>query len=186
LLKAEKGRITMPLKPFRILALVTALVLAPTGTLQAARSDQATPEEVVQKVQEAVLYLAEAGEAGLAKFRGKGSDYVWKDTYVFVSDCDRGVLLAHPIMPEREGQPIAAGPTYDGVTAAWRAVAQCEAGRKPGGGWFEYPFPKPGAREPSRKISYVLAVPGTPYVVGAGVYDEKTTLDELEAVSGRR
>jgi hypothetical protein len=38
----------------------------------------------------------------------------------------------------------------------------------------------------SRKISYVLAVPGTPYVVGAGVYDEEITLDELEAVSGRQ
>jgi cytochrome c len=175
----------MPLKPFRILALVTALV-APTGTLQAAGPDQATPEEVVQKVREAVLYIAEAGEAGLAKFRGKGSRYVWKDTYVFASDCDRSILLAHPIMPEREGQPIAAGPTYRGVTAAWRASAQCEAGQKPGGGWFEYPFPKPGAREPSRKISYMLAVPGTPYVVGAGVYDEEKALDELEAVSGRR
>jgi hypothetical protein len=93
-----------------------------------------------------VLYLAEAGEAGLAKFRGKGSDYVWKDTYVFVSDCDKSILLAHPIRPEREG------------SRSWRASAQCEAGRKPGGGWFEYPFPKPGAREPSRKISYVLAV----------------------------
>jgi hypothetical protein len=31
-----------------------------------------------------------------------------------------------------------------------------------------------------------LAVPGTPYVVGTGVYDEKTTPDELEAISGRR
>jgi cytochrome c len=172
----------MPLSPFRVLALVTALVV-PSSTLQAAGPEQATPQEVVQKVQEAVLYLAEAGEAGLAKFRGKGSDYVWKDTYIFVSDCDKSILLAHPIMPEREGQPIAAGPTYGGVTAAWRASAQCEAGRKPGGGWFEYPFPKPGATEPSRKISYVLAVPETPYVVGAGVYDEETTLTELEAVS---
>ena len=54
------------------------------------------------------------------------------------------------------------------------------------GGWFEYPFSRPDAREPSRKISYVLAVPETPYVVGAGVYDEEITLDELEAVSGQR
>jgi cytochrome c len=104
--KAE-GRITMPLSPFWVLALVTALVV-PSSTLQAAGPEQATPQEVVQKVQEAVLYLAEAGEAGLAKFRGKGSDYVWKDTYIFVSDCDKSILLAHPIMPEREGQPIAA------------------------------------------------------------------------------
>ena len=112
----------MPLKPFRLVVLVTALVLAPTGTLQTAGSDQATPEEVVQKVREAVLYLAEAGEAGLTKFRGKGSVYVWKDTYVFVSDCDRGVLLAHPIMPEREGQPIAAGPSYGGVRGRRRRL----------------------------------------------------------------
>ena len=30
----------------------------------------------------------------------------------------------------------------------------------------------------------MLAVPGTPYVVGAGVYDETVTLEQLQAVSG--
>ena len=30
----------------------------------------------------------------------------------------------------------------------------------------------------------MLAVPGTSYVVGAGVYDETVTLGELEALSG--
>ena len=85
-------------------------------------------------------------------------------------------------MPERDGRPIADGPTYGGVTAARRADAQCAAARKPGGGWFEYPFPKPGEERPSRKVAYMLAVPGTPYVVGAGVYDETVTLEQLRAV----
>jgi predicted small secreted protein len=149
-----------------------------------AQRDHATPEEVVAKVREAARYLAETGEKGLARFKGKGSEYVWKDTYVFVSDCDKRTIVAHPIMPERDGKPIAAGPTYGGITAAQRADAQCAAARKPGGGWFEYPFPKPGEKEPSRKVTYMLAVPGTPYVVGAGVYDETATLEQLQAVSG--
>ena len=86
-------------------------------------------------------------------------------------------------MPERDGRPIADGPTYGGVTAARRADSQCEAAREPGGGWFAYPFPKPGEERPSRKVTCMLAVPGTPYVVGAGVYDEKVSLGELEALS---
>ena len=149
-----------------------------------ARQDHATPEEVVAKVREAARYLAETGEKGLARFKGKDSEYVWKDTYVFVSDCDKRTTVAPPTMPERDGKPIAAGPTYGGVTAAQRADAQCAAARKPGGGWFEYPFPKPGEERPSRKVTYMLAVPGTPYVVGAGVYDETVTLEQLRAVSG--
>jgi cytochrome c len=174
----------MPQKSLRLSVLALALLLSSAGALQAAGRGHAGPEEVVAKVREAARHLTETGEKGLARFKGKGSEYVWKDTYVFVSDCDKRTIVAHPIMPERDGKPIAQGPTYGGVTAAQRADAQCEAARKPGGGWFEYPFPKPGERQPSRKVTYMLAVPGTPYVVGAGVYDETVTLEQLQAVSG--
>jgi hypothetical protein len=181
--RLDKDENTMPL---RLLILAFAMLLGPAGALQAAGPGHATPEEVVGKVREAARYLAEAGGEGLARFKGKGSEYVWKDTYVFVSDCNKRTIVAHPTMPERDGKPIAAGPAYGGVTAAQRADAQCEAARKPGGGWFEYPFPKPGEEQPSRKVTYMLAVPGTPYVVGAGVYDETVTLEQLRAVSGEQ
>ena len=154
---------------------------APQAT---ARQDHATPEEVVAKVREAARYLAETGEKGLARFKGKGSEYVWKDTYVFVSDCDKRTTVAHPTMPERDGRPIAQGPTYGGVTAAQRADEQCAAARKSGGGWFAYPFPKPGEGRPSRKVTYMLAVPGTPYAVGAGVYDETAKVEDLDRLAG--
>jgi hypothetical protein len=36
----------------------------------------------------------------------------------------------------------------------------------------EYDFPKPGETQATRKVSYLLAAQGTPYVVGAGIYDE--------------
>jgi len=154
------------------------------GALVGARaaSDRATAEEVVQKVRAAAAVLAREGERGLAEFRGKTSPFVWKDTYVFVSNCNTGVLLAHPFQPERQGQLIAAGPSYGGVTAADRANGQCTAARQPGGGWYEYPFPKPGETVPARKITYLMSVDGQPYIVGAGIYDDTTTLDELRKI----
>jgi cytochrome c len=164
------------------LSLVAFGVLS-AATLAAAEGERATAEEVVHKVKQAATVLAEEGEAGLTSFRGPQSSYVWKDTYVFVSDCDRGIILANPFQPEREGKRIADGPTYGGVTAAARAEAQCAAARQPGGGWWIYPFPGPGRAEPVRKVSYVLMVPGRPWIVGAGVYDETTPIEEFEAVS---
>ena len=57
------------------------------------------------------------------------------------------------------------------------------SGPTPGGGWYAYPFPKPGAGEPSRKVSYLLPVPGTTWIVGAGVHDENDTIEELTQIS---
>ena len=145
---------------------------------------QATAEEVVAKVREAVALLSREGENGLANFRKLQSPFVWKDSYVFVADCERGIILAHPYQPEREGRPIAAGPTYAGVTAAERASAQCAAARRPGGGWWAYRFPEPGTPNVVRKVSYLLMVPGRRWIAGAGVYDATTPIKDFEAITG--
>src|SRR3954467_15256501 len=85
--------------PPKLLALTAAAVLGLAGAVQAGGPGHATPEEVVAKVREAARYLAEAGGEGLARFKGRGSEYVWKDTYVFVADCDKRTIVAHPTMP---------------------------------------------------------------------------------------
>jgi signal transduction histidine kinase len=61
----------------------------------------------------------------------------------------------------------------------------CEAAQRPQGGWVEYLWPKPGEQVLSRKISYVKAVEGSPYIVVAGVYDEDATIEELQQISGQ-
>jgi signal transduction histidine kinase len=168
----------------RYLAALALAILVPAATAgHAAEPGAATAEEVVAKVKAAAAELQDGGDAALARFRGKDSAHVWKDSYVFVSDCGQGILVAHPFQPEREGQKIAAGPAYGGVTAAEREQAQCSAAERPGGGWYAYPFPKPGADGTARKISYLLAVPGRPWIVGAGIYDQDTPLDQLERLS---
>lgn len=166
------------------LARGAVLLVLLTGLSSGTRAQElATPQEAVQKVRAAARLLASEGDAALDKLRGKQSEFVWKDSYVFVSSCDTGLMVVHPFQPEREGKKIADGPAYGGVTAAQRAEAQCEAARKAGGGWYAYPFPRPGATEPARKVSFLMSVNGHPYIVGAGVYDQDVSIEQLEAIS---
>ena len=69
------------------------------------------------------------------------------------------------------------------MTAAQRAEAQCAAARKPGGDWWAYNFSRPGATRPTRKVSYMMMVPGRTWLVGAGVYDRNTPIEQFEAIS---
>ena len=49
---------------------------------------------------------------------------------------------------------------------------------------MEYNFPKPGETQAERKVSYLLAAQGTPYVVGAGIYDATATIEDLDKLTG--
>jgi hypothetical protein len=167
----------------RLLVGALAVGLGFVGAMPAGAEEAATPAEVAAKVRAAAALLAEQGEPGLAAIQDRNGPFVFKDSYVFASDCGAGIILAHPVQPERNGQLIAAGAAYGGVSAAERAEAQCTVGTAPGGGWFAYPFPKPGSAEPSRKVSYLLPVPGTSWIVGAGVHDETATIEALTRVS---
>ena len=91
-------------------ALALGFVLACVGNARA-EEDRATPQEVIQRVQQAVQHLAKSGEAGLATFSSKNATSVWKDSYTFVVSCEGGtaVGLANPVRPE-SGQPTSTRP----------------------------------------------------------------------------
>jgi hypothetical protein len=63
--------------------LAIGFVLACVGTARADQ-DRATPEEVIQRVQQAAQDLATSGETGLATFSSKNATSVWKASYTFV------------------------------------------------------------------------------------------------------
>ena len=167
-------------------ALAVGFILACAGSA-GAQQDHATPQEVVQRVQQAAQAIAKQGEAGLAIYSSKNDISVWKDSYVFVLSCAEGspVIAAHPVRPELKGKPLAQVLAFGPRPGEQMAADNCAAGRKPHGGWGEYNFPKPGGTQPERKVSYFLAAQGTPYVAGAGVYDATTKIEDLEKVSGK-
>jgi signal transduction histidine kinase len=160
------------------LALALSIVAVPRVT---AGQDRATPQEVVAKVREAANTPSKTGE--VAQFNQKQSPWVWKDTYIFVHDCDKKVLVAHPIRADLMGQPMTSIKDTRGKVLYPDPAELCKAARKPSGVWIEYWWAKPGEKEGSRKVSYHLGAQGTPYVVAAGVYDDKATIAELSKLA---
>ena len=163
-----------------IFVVVAALPIVALSSV-AVEQDKATAREVVAKIREAARTLSRTHD--LAPFNRKQGPWVWKDTYVFVVDCDKKVIVAHPIKPELVGQDYASLKDTKGKNVfpeGW-----CDAAKKPAGVWVEYWWPKPGQTDGSRKLSYSLAAKGTPYVVGAGIYDDKATIADLSKLTGK-
>jgi hypothetical protein len=143
--------------------------------------DKATAEEVVAKVKEAASALSKTGD--VTQFNQKQSPWVWKDTYIFVHDCDKKTLAAHPLRADLIGQQMTSVKDTRGKTLYPDPAGLCDAAKKPSGVWIEYWWAKPGEKEGSRKVSYHLAAKGTPYIVAAGVYDDKATIAELSKLT---
>jgi cytochrome c len=142
----------------------------------------ATAEEVVSKVRAAARFLHDKGTSGYADFNQKDSKWVWKDSYVFVYDCRKDRMIAHPMRPDLVGKPIMQVTDNSGK---YIFKELCKAGNEARGGWVEYSWPKPGAGRLSRKVSYALAADisfAAGIQVSAGIYDEGITLPELEKV----
>jgi signal transduction histidine kinase len=170
------------MKSSKIFAGVTMGLLSVGLCTVAVGQDHATAQEVVAKVREAASTLSKTGD--VAQFQQKQAPWVWKDTYIFVEDCAKKVQAAHPIKPELVGTDFVSLKDAKGKTVF--PADFCDAAKKPSGVWFEYWWPKPGEKEGSRKIAYGLSAKGTPYVVAAGVYDDKATIAELSKLSSKK
>jgi cytochrome c len=160
---------------------VALLTLAPCTI--AVGQDHATAQEVVAKVREAATTLSKGGD--LAQFNQKSGPWVWKDTYIFIQDCSKKVMAAHPIKAEMIGQDLASvKDAKTGKSIYPDSAAYCKSVQdSPSGDWGEYWWPKPGETAPSRKITYHLAAKGTPYIVNAGIYSDTATVKELAKLS---
>src|SRR5208282_5357884 len=165
--QAERRRFHM--KSSKIFAGVTIALLSVSLCSVAVGQDHATAQDVVAKVREAATTLSKTGD--VKPFDERQGSWVWKDTYIFIYDCDKKVMAAHPIKPEMIGQDITSvKDAKTGKSIYPDSAAYCkEVQDSPSGLWGDYWWPKPGEKEPSRKITYHLSAKGTPYIVNAGI-----------------
>lgn len=153
-------------KIFRLLA-VMLMILAVAGIAWA--EEKATKEECVAKVKEAAQMMKDAGvEATLAKINDPKGPFVWKDTYVFCINGENKLVTAHPVQPNLIGKNLPALKDVDGKMFFAEFI---NVGMGKGEGWVSYKWPKPNEKEPSPKITYVLRVPGQPFIICAGIYE---------------
>jgi hypothetical protein len=168
----------------KIFAGVAAALASVALCAVAVGQDHATAKEVVAKVKEAAGTLSKTGD--LAQFNQNPSSWVWKDTYIFVLDCDKMTNAAHPMRPDIRNSGMSSIKDPKGNSIFPNPKGICEAAREPSGTWVEYWWAKPGEKEGSRKVTYLLGAKGTPYVAAAGVYDDKATIAELSKLSSEK
>ncbi len=159
-------------KSFRTCALffLMLFVLVP----YALADNEATTDEVYNLTLKAFGVVENLGEESLPAFNDPKGEFVFKNTYVVVINCSTGRTVTHPFVLDKV-KDIDMYKNY-----AWFAP-MCEAGKAPSGQWVEYQWPKPGKKEPSRKISFVINVPNTPYSLVSGIYSDTVPVSELNA-----
>jgi len=168
---------------FVLITLTLATLVVSSAPLRAAE-DRATAQEVIAKVRQAASELSKTHN--VIQFNSRTGQWVWKDTYIFVVDCDKMVNAAHPVRGDLRGLPMQVIKDARGNAVYPDPAAFCEAARKPAGIWTEYWWVKTDQTQGSRKISYHLGAEGTPFVVAAGIYDEKLTIAQLSKLSSKR
>ena len=149
-----------------------------------AQSDKDTAREVIKLVNNAADFLSEKGKAGVEEFKDKDGRFVKEDIYVYVGNCDKNTAVAHPFKSEIVGKDLS---NLQDPKGNYFALEMCmvKKERPQKGGWIEYWWPKPGEGEPTRKVSYVKQVPGTPYHAVAGFWTESKSVEELNSLAGK-
>lgn len=137
-----------------------------------AQEDAATKEECVAKVTEVAERIKAEGFDAVAALIKPEGPYVWKnDGYVFCLDSKGGKFLAHPFLP----QQMMNRPMLDMTDTNGKAFIKemLEVANKEGKGWVTYMSRRRGFRETQLKKAYLLKVPDTKVLVGAGYFPKQ-------------
>jgi hypothetical protein len=155
---------------------IMALAAESEAKCVATEKDKPTPQQIIDKVKEGAALVAKDGRAAFGKFRGKDSPFIFAGTYIWIHD-NQGTMQMHPVKPKMETRPLLGLKDTNGK-AFFVDMNKVAA---EGGGWVDYMWPKPGAKEPSLKVSYVMEAKhgDEVFVVGCGVYD--LTLEQIKA-----
>ena len=130
-----------------------------------------TPELCKAKVKAAAALLKADGDAALEKIKDANGEFRFAggEGYIWVHNLD-GIMVMHPIKPALDGKGLL---DMRDVNNVYLFVAMNELVEDKGEGWVPYSWPKPGQKDSSPKVSYVVLVErgDTNYVVGSGLYD---------------
>lgn len=124
----------------------------------------------IDAVNDATYLIRVEGKQAFDKLRDPTSEFVFKDTYIFVLDTSYNLLVNQPFH-ELEGQNL-----YDiqDVTGKYFFREFVQVAEEDGSGWVFYKWPKLGETGPSNKCSFVKKIvsKGETYVVGTGIYHD--------------
>jgi len=148
------------------------LAKAPSGTIYVVGSGlydmHMEREFAVDAVNDALSLIRTMGKDAFPILKDTASEFVYKDTYVFVLDTLYNTLV-NPAEPALEGTNQKDMKDPNGKFFIQDIV---KIAVDNGQGWADYLWPRPGTTKPVRKSSFVkkIVVRGEILVVGTGVY----------------
>ncbi|HEX4920311.1 MAG TPA: serine/threonine-protein kinase, partial [Candidatus Bathyarchaeia archaeon] len=104
---------------------------------------------------------------------------MWKGTYIFVLDCEEIYAVLHTRPNIRFNLQVT---DPKGSSIFPKPEEPCEAARRPDGIWIQYLWAKAGEERNSTQVGYFLGARGTPYVVGAGIYDNAAAIARRDSL----
>lgn len=163
-------------KLFAMLIVISIFMMVPC---QGIAEEKATPQEVYDMVLKAATMIEQLGAEGLDALSNT-KEFIWKDSYVWAINCNEKKVAAHP---NKKLIDLDFSKLYDKNTDSAKrkmhVMEMCGGVNNPYGIWVEYWWEKLGEEKPARKISFMIQVPGQPYQVTAGIYDDTTSIEEL-------
>ena len=146
---------------------VVCLFYSPAFSADSPQSPEA--KRLVALVDKAVALIESKGKSAFPEFKKKDSEWLKGETYIFIADMS-GTILMHPANPELETKSIIDLKDANGKVFMREFI---ETAKTKGSGWVDYMWPKPGEKNPSKKLSYVKRTKmpdGKMVIVGAGTY----------------
>ena len=139
-------------------------------------STKATPQMIMEKVNQGCTLLGTEGKAAFPRFMGKGSQFLFAGTYLWIHDL-KGKMLMHPIKHTMVGNELMG---LKDNTGKRFFVTMNQIAEEKGEGWVGYVWPKPGEKNLYPKVSFVKKCKmagGEEVIVGCGAFDLQ---DELK------
>jgi signal transduction histidine kinase len=130
---------------------------------------KATPQMIIDKVNQACAMIEKVGTRAFPKFKGKGSDFIFAGTYIWINDLN-GKILMHPVRPDMENQMMIGLTDYNGKLFLLEAITLA---KNNGNGWVDYSWKKPNSKKQYTKLIYARksVCNGTPVVVACSIDD---------------
>ncbi|MFC2077816.1 cache domain-containing protein [Candidatus Bipolaricaulota bacterium] len=116
-----------------------------------------------------IMAVVEGEEAVLAAISDPEGPFIDGDLYLFAGLVSEVIMTGHPYSPHLLDIDLSTfeDPQGNLLFANFVAVAS-----DAGAGWSEYWWPKPGEEDVSRKLTYIMKVPGQDLYIGCGYYPE--------------
>jgi len=121
-------------------------------------------------ITEAEAKAAAAQTVGQMRYQG--------DNYFWINDL-HPTMVMHPIRPDLDGKDLSNIKDPNGLALF---VAFADVAKTAGAGFVDYMWPKPGAKDPVQKTSYVAVFKPWGWVIGTGVYNDDIAAEHDRAL----